>query len=243
MQIKITQLKFHPKNSILFTPKDDEFIRSLATDIHTHGLMEPISISKDLVILSGENRVRAVKLLGWESIDANIVCPTNEIDYLISRNTNRRHLTHKDRIRIYKEICPNFFQMDSISKEELRAIGKRIHISAKTIQSDLTRIRRGDENTKELSIDLLKKLWENKNLSSIKINIIDTDSGMILKVVSRKGEYEFGPGSYKQIFKQAFDAGNSKYFQKIDQANELNQELRQLRISANLTQFQLAQKI
>lgn len=243
-KVKVSSLKYHPKNGILFARKDDDFIQGLATDIADHGLQEPISITKDFIILSGENRVRAVKLLGWEEIDARIVSPKDELDFLVSRNTNRRHLTHKDRLRIYKELVPKFFVMEAVSFQEIQTLSRRVKISAKTIQADLTKIRRGEEDTKELSIDLLKKLWESKNLSQIKINVSDTgQSGLILKVYSKKGEYEFGPGSYKKIFKQAFEAAKSDYFIKIDSANELNSKLREMRVSANLTQFQLAQKI
>lgn len=47
-------------------------VESLAQNMRTEGLIHPIEVDKDLVIIVGERRYRAAKLLGWENIKAII---------------------------------------------------------------------------------------------------------------------------------------------------------------------------
>lgn len=241
-EIDLEKLQFHPENSIVFKPKGEEFISMLARDIELHGLNEPIEITEKFVILSGENRVRAFRMLGRKTIPAKIVKVTNELEYLISRNIGRRQIVHSDRILIYKKVFPKVFTMRKINSQEIEDLSRKLYIPKKTIESDFTKIRNG--KSKEVTLENLRELWEKNNIKDVKINIIDSGKEFILKVESKKQCYEFGPGTYKNVIKKAFEAGqNSIFNRKVEEKSSLSYKIRELRINAGLTQFQIAQKV
>ena len=51
---------------------DEKSIENLSKSLKTEGLIHPIEVDKNLMIIVGELRYRAAKLLGWETIDAKI---------------------------------------------------------------------------------------------------------------------------------------------------------------------------
>jgi ParB-like chromosome segregation protein Spo0J len=242
IQVSIEDLIFHPENSV-FKAKSDEFIKLLAKDIETHGLKEPIEINERNMILSGENRVKAHKLLGRTSILCQIVKVENELEYIISRNVGRRQIAFNDRVLIYRKVFPKIFSLKKVFGSEIQELSKRLLIPKKTLESDFTKIRNG--NVKAVSIEELKNKWEKNNLKGLKVSIIDMGNNwFLLKVSGKKIEYEFGPGPYKKVIKDAFDASESDLFKRENfEKGNLNLEIKKLRVEAGLTQFQLGQKI
>lgn len=94
----------HPLANI-FPMIDDEAFPSFKADIETNGLLEPI-IMLDGMILDGRNRHKAVMeigdrgLLSW--VEWGAYCKENSLDitpldYVISKNMARRHLTESQR--------------------------------------------------------------------------------------------------------------------------------------------------
>lgn len=64
-----------PIGSIKIKPrfrKDMGDLDGLAAGIRAVGLLQPILVSRDGVLLAGERRLRACKLLGWSTIPATI---------------------------------------------------------------------------------------------------------------------------------------------------------------------------
>ncbi len=92
-KIKISELKPHPRNCEFFDDmsgaKWNEFIDS----IKTSGVIEPIVVTQDKVIVSGHQRVRACKELGIEEILAEVRIYENEdaiLKDLIETNIRQR---------------------------------------------------------------------------------------------------------------------------------------------------------
>jgi DNA-binding XRE family transcriptional regulator/DNA-binding Xre family transcriptional regulator len=243
LEIDLDRLEFHPENSIVFKQKGEEFISMLARDIELHGLNEPIEINPQFVVLSGENRVKAFRMLGKSTIPAKIVNVENELEYLISRNIGRRQIVHSDRILIYKKVFPKVFTMQKINSSEIDELSRRLYIPKKTIESDFTKIRNG--KSKEVTLEKLRELWEKNNIKDVRINIVDMGTkGFMLQVEAKKHSYEFGPDSYKNVIRKAFHAAqNSIFNKKVEEKTSLNYKIRELRINAGLTQFQMAQKV
>ena len=242
MKVKISSLKFHPKNSVLFKRRTEEFIADLAKDINENGMLEAVTINSKGIILSGENRVRAAMLLQWEFVPARVKNPENEIAYLISRNTRRRHLVFTDRVLIYKDQYPFIFTGERITEKQYLKISGETGFLLPTIKKDIVRIRKGD--FKEITIENLKEKWMEKNIKGLKLNLIDNGNNFILRIESRKLNLEFGPGQFKEVVKESYRAAESDYFSrnKVEQGTR-NDLIREHRISIKMTQFQIGQKI
>ncbi len=76
--------------------KDFGDIDELADNIKKNGLLNPITINNRHVLLAGERRLRACKLLGWSQVDVRMVESEDEaqdIEIELSENTVRRNFT------------------------------------------------------------------------------------------------------------------------------------------------------
>ncbi|EMJ59895.1 MULTISPECIES: helix-turn-helix domain-containing protein [Leptospira] len=247
-QIPLDRIQFHPKNSELFERKSEAFIRNLSIDIDMFGLQEPISVryieeNNTYICLSGENRVNAVKLLGWTFISGYIVSPKNEIGYIISRNTKRRHFGHQGRVRIYQVYCPEFFTGNKIKNNRLDIISNDTGIPIATIKSDLKKIRSG--SSKEVTLEELRGLWEKKKIRGLRVSISDlSDGNFLLQVNGKNLNYEW-KGKFKDVIRDSADAARSKSFNKNFkfENSETASRIRELRKDARMTQFELAQAL
>ncbi len=91
-------------------------IDQLAADIKENGLIQPIVISPDNVLLCGERRLKACQALGWADIDATIQSATDARRALaleISENENRKSFTVSERLAYAAKLLP-------LAKEEAR---------------------------------------------------------------------------------------------------------------------------
>lgn len=71
-KMKINELIPHPKNNYFFDDMNGEKWNEFLESIKTSGVIEPIVITQNKVIVSGHQRVRACKQLGIEGIMAEI---------------------------------------------------------------------------------------------------------------------------------------------------------------------------
>ncbi|MDB9450469.1 ParB/RepB/Spo0J family partition protein [Dolichospermum circinale] len=90
IQRKVAELYPHPKNQGIY---GDEDIQKLAQSIKENGLSEALIITPDSKIISGHRRWKAVKLLGWETVNViEIEFPNEaeELKALLLKNQVRR---------------------------------------------------------------------------------------------------------------------------------------------------------
>ncbi|EMO31647.1 ParB-like protein [Leptospira santarosai str. HAI821] len=247
-QIPIHKIRYHEKNEELFQRRNPEYIRELANNIQKEGLHEPISVKYDTkndnyLCLSGEHRIEAVKLLKWTEIPGYKVDPEDELSYLIRRNTIKKQLGHKTRMRIYKEYCPEFLICEKITITKLKEISSKTGITVATLKSDLKKIRNG--STKEETIQSLIELWAKKKIKGLRVNLCGlADDNFILKISGRNLNYEW-KGKFKTIVRECIEAAKSEYFNKNfkNENLEIAKRIKQLRTDACLTQFQLSQAL
>lgn len=71
-KLKISDLKPHPKNEYLFDDMTGDAWEEFLESIKTSGVIEPIVVTQDKVIVSGHQRVRACKTLHIDEIDAEV---------------------------------------------------------------------------------------------------------------------------------------------------------------------------
>jgi ParB-like chromosome segregation protein Spo0J len=103
--------KYHPAALVLPEMTEQEY-RELVDDIREHGQREPISEDEDGRILDGGHRWRACQELGIEPNIVRHAPPFDgpeleawKIQFVISRNIHRRHLTTTQRAAIAAELA------------------------------------------------------------------------------------------------------------------------------------------
>src|SRR3954454_15134841 len=84
--------KVHPAAAVFPMLADDE-LRELAADIEANGLIYPIVLDKDGVLIDGRNRYAACKLAGVEPTFATLPEDADPLRYILSANARRRHMT------------------------------------------------------------------------------------------------------------------------------------------------------
>lgn len=92
-QINIDVLKPHPRNNEFFDDMSGEKWKEFIESIRTSGVIEPIVVTTDMVIVSGHQRVRACKELGIDSIMCEIKSYNDEdsiIKDLLETNIRQR---------------------------------------------------------------------------------------------------------------------------------------------------------
>lgn len=91
-QININELKSHPRNNEFFDDITGDSWEAFLESIKSSGIIEPIVVTKNMVIVSGHQRVRAAKELGIETILADIHEYDDEEDVFLNMllsNLNR----------------------------------------------------------------------------------------------------------------------------------------------------------
>jgi len=91
---KISELKSHPHQELI-PPMSLEDYQNLLDDIKRNGILQPIDVTYNNVILDGHHRVKAARELGIKEVEVRIpeLLYVDEDEYLISVAMNRRHLT------------------------------------------------------------------------------------------------------------------------------------------------------
>lgn len=111
---------------------DDEKIAELAQSIKEHGIIQPIILNKKdeyYVIVAGERRWRAAKLLGLKEVPAVVMDLTDKdiLEISLIENIQRQDLNPIEEALAYKKLLTDF----NLTQEELsKRIGKsRVAIS------------------------------------------------------------------------------------------------------------------
>lgn len=96
MKIAISEIIIGPRHR-----KDLGDIKALAESIDSIGLMQPIGITKDNVLVFGERRLIACRdNLGWKMIDYRIVDVPSIVDGEYAENEIRKDFTPSERVAI-----------------------------------------------------------------------------------------------------------------------------------------------
>lgn len=92
-QFNVDELKPHPRNNEFFDDMTGEKWEEFLESIRTRGVVEPIVITPDKVIVSGHQRVRACKELGIKTVMCDVHTYDNEdqiLQDLIETNIRQR---------------------------------------------------------------------------------------------------------------------------------------------------------
>ena len=100
----MTQYDYHDAAN-LFPLMDGEEFDALVADIRAHGQLEPI-VLYDNMILDGRNRYLACQQLGIEPKVCVYRGTLSPVEFVISRNLHRRHLTSSQRAVLALDVLP-----------------------------------------------------------------------------------------------------------------------------------------
>lgn len=103
--------------------KDFGDIEELADDISENGLINPPVVNKEYVLLAGERRLRACKLLGWPQIEVRMMDTRDaehDLDVEISENECRKEFTKTERLDYARRLA----RIESVKAKERMESGK-----------------------------------------------------------------------------------------------------------------------
>lgn len=189
-EFNITELSPHPRNTEFFDDMSGEKWNEFLESIRTRGVIEPIVITQDKVIVSGHQRVRACKELGISKIACDIRHYDTEdeiLQDLLETNIRQRGdvggsakkvgLRIKELERIYgiKEGRPEKLPNNSVVKSQ-SDIATQMGISVDTLQNykllaemipELSDLVDTGVVTKTTALALMKELPEKEQIELI----------------------------------------------------------------------------
>lgn len=102
-QININELKPHPRNNEFFDDMTGDAWNAFKESISTSGIIEPIVVTQDMVIVSGHQRVRAAKELNMPTIMVDIRKYENDdkvLKDLIETNIRQRGIGNPNPVKL-----------------------------------------------------------------------------------------------------------------------------------------------
>jgi ParB-like chromosome segregation protein Spo0J len=124
IRISVANLRPHPLQDVIYGDLSPSEFAALKQDIQHHGIRQPVEVTKDGVLVDGKHRVRALRELGIEEVDAIIVEAENEEaieERFVTANLLRRQSDPVTKARAIQQLA----------KIESRRIGIRIDLHAK----------------------------------------------------------------------------------------------------------------
>lgn len=137
--------------------KDPQAVRQLADNMSELGLISPIEVDENCVIVTGESRFEAAKLLGWSEIAARVVPrDINTFARQVSENVVRRDMEPMDVAIALAKMCETRSKME---------VAKLLGWNASTVGHYMGLLKVTDER--------LLKMLSDKTLHFRSVNAID----------------------------------------------------------------------
>ena len=84
--------------------KDMGDLQSLADSMRQHGLLHPVVVMKDGLLVAGHRRIEAARLLGWKDIPVTVVDVADLLSAERDENTERKDFTPTEAVEIGRMI-------------------------------------------------------------------------------------------------------------------------------------------
>ena len=192
MKIPINQLKTCPINSEIYRDSD---VGDLVNSIGEVGLLQPIVVTPDNIIISGHRRFKAIQTLEWTEVECEVkVIPHNEIDVHIVLYNQSRVKVATEMLREIKVLYQNLWtgtgnNYGSGRKPNLRdVISKNIGISSGSIHKLLF--------IEENQPDLLKMI----DIGDMTINGAYTETKRHLNFYHHLYYFQYQPNDLNRVF-------------------------------------------
>src|SRR5262245_52989614 len=96
---KLSRLKDHPLQAAAFGDLPEQELEALAEDMRKNGQRQPVEALPDGTVVTGHQRVRAARMLGWAEVAVVVRADLARAGeaaveaHLLADNLVRRHLT------------------------------------------------------------------------------------------------------------------------------------------------------
>ena len=98
----LEQLRPHPQTGVVPRMPADQY-KAFKADIATRGLLAPLEITREGVVLDGRERLQAASELGLEQLPVQVVEPEDEVEHILLCALHRKHLTPSQRAALAVE--------------------------------------------------------------------------------------------------------------------------------------------
>lgn len=233
-EILVSELKPHPMNDYYFDDMEGQkwkkFLSSITVRMERgqNGIIEPIVITQDKVIVSGHQRVRACKELGIESVIAEVRIYDNEdevVQDLIETNIRQRGTIGDDEIKIGRRIK----KLEELYGIQNGGDRKSEKIRPNIVGSDSNIPHTQEELAKMMGIDNMESYRQAKKLESLPQEIKDlVESGNISASTASRLIARLSPEEQEQLIQTlpATEKLTRKQVQvHIDEIRSLKQQL------------------
>lgn len=233
-EILVSELKPHPMNDYYFDDMEGQkwkkFLSSITVRMKRgqNGIIEPIVITQDKIIVSGHQRVRACKELGIESVIAEVRIYDNEdevVQDLIETNIRQRGTIGDDEIKVGRRIK----KLEELYGIQNGGDRKSEKIRPNNVGSDSNIPHTQEELAKMMGIDNMESYRQAKKLESLPQEIKDlVEAGNISASTASRLIARLSPEEQEQLVQMLPAA--EKFTQKqiaeyIEQIRDLKQQL------------------
>src|SRR5215213_401021 len=96
-------LRPHPRAALVPEASAAEY-KALLDDVHRRGVVTPLEVSAEGVVLDGRQRLRAARQLCREQVPVRVVSPEDESAYMLLAALRRRHLSASQKAALALEL-------------------------------------------------------------------------------------------------------------------------------------------
>lgn len=161
-KILMTDIRPSEVNKTIYNPAHEDRIIKLANNIKRKGLLDPLLISSDGVIISGNTRYAALKLLGRKFVEVRrhpVHSESKEFLELLIAANDQRVKTLKEQVNeIAASVDPKVYWM----QRELDMSEKRSSIDLECVTGELKSRRRLTDNYEDLAQAIERVLKDNR---------------------------------------------------------------------------------
>lgn len=155
--VSMDELESHPLNHSIYEEGDQSRIKCLAQNIQDHSLINRIIVNRQLQILSGNLRFKALQLLGVKEIEVYEVeiDHEDELEFIISSNQQREKTlidARNEIMTLYEKYSPGQGNRESKGENTVKKIASITGYSTHKIST----IRKIDETFPSLLVEVDK---------------------------------------------------------------------------------------
>jgi N6-adenosine-specific RNA methylase IME4/ParB-like chromosome segregation protein Spo0J len=223
MKRLISELKLHP-HQYLIPPMSEEDYNNLKEDIKRNGILQPIDITYNNVILDGHHRVKAAKELGIKEVEVRIpeLLYVDEDEYLISVAMNRRHLTEGQKAVLANEYR-KILSEKAKKQRAVDAIEKRWRPERKYLSATVT-----DKYNEGQEVDTRKEASNKFKVSERKVRTVQEIEKTAPKVYEKLGSGELQIHEAKIIAQLPEDKREAVLEKKLETKKDIRAIVREI---------------
>ena len=147
-RLPLAALKLHPRNEEFFSNAEGEDFKRLKESIQEQGILTPLRVSSDMVIVSGHQRYRAAKELGMVTVpvivDETLLDEDEKLAQLIASNFGRmkndpvkqgRWIKEYERLRGVRQGSAGNADRNNFARISQEDIAKELGVDARSLQN------------------------------------------------------------------------------------------------------------